>query len=428
MSRIRIPFLILMMLLPIRYIRASEINKEDLRNVEIILYFDLDSSDIDSTKFTNAKDLNNLNHFLTRMTTDDYIDIVKVEINSYTSPEGGVRYNDRLSNARAESTLDYILEHDLLPETLVEARGRGIAWDKLREEVVASDMPYKEQVIDILDNVPEETWAIAKPGDKYISLVDSRLAQLMNLKGGVPYTYLSENIFPYLRASSTVAIYYIMKKTIAAQPIELIPQPPKLSLSSMDRAMYAYADSHPIVLKKPIFALKTNLLFDVLTVLNVELEVPIKKRWSVLGEWTFPWWLAKDNSRALQLLNGNVEGRYWFGNRSNRQVMTGWFAGLYAGMGKYDFENNSKGYQGDFNLSVGLTAGYAHTINRKGTLRMEYSLGVGYLKTDYKKYIGSTNDEFLIWQNDGKLNYFGPTRAKVSFVWMIFAKRRGGKL
>ena len=428
MPRIRMLLLMLMVLINISYVTASEISKEDLRNVEIVLYFDLDSSDIDSTKFTNAKDLNDLNHFLHRVTTDDYIDVVKVEINSYTSPEGGVSYNRRLSNARATSTLEYILENDLLPEDMVEANGKGIAWDKLRERVVKSDMPYKAQVIDILDNVPEETWTVAKPGDKYLTLVDSRLSQLMNLKGGVPYTYMAENIFPYLRASSTVAIYYVNKKTIAPQPIGLIPAPPQMSLSSMDRTMYRYAQSQPITTRKPIFALKTNLLFDALTVLNVELEVPIRNRWSVLGEWTFPWWLSKDNSKALQLLNGNVEGRYWFGNRSNRQVMTGWFAGIYAGMGKYDFENNSKGYQGDFKLSTGLTAGYAHKINRKGTLRMEYSLGVGYLKTDYKKYRGSTDDEFLIWQNDGTLNYFGPTRAKVSLVWMLFAKRKGRTL
>ncbi len=428
MSRIRMLFPILMMLLPVSNVRASEIDKKDLRNVEVILYFDLDRSEIDSTKFTNAKDLNDLNHFLNRLTTDEYIDLEKVEINSYTSPEGGVRYNQRLSDARAMSTMEYILEHDLLPDDVVEANGKGIAWDMLRERVIDSDIPYKEDVIDILDNIPEETWAFAKPGDKYISLVDSRLAQLMNLKGGVPYKYMAENIFPYLRNSNTVAIYYVNKNPIVPKQMALLSPPPKLSMSSMDRTMYDYVKNHPIIQRKPIFALKTNLLFDVLTVLNVELEVPIRERWSVLGEWTFPWWLARDNSRALQLLNGNVEGRYWFGNRSSRQVMTGWFAGVYAGMGKYDFENNSKGYQGDFKLSTGLTAGYAHKINRKGTLRMEYSLGVGYLKTDYKKYRGSINDEFLIWQNDGRLNYFGPTRAKVSFVWMLFAKKRGGVL
>ncbi len=425
MSRIRELFLLLTLLLPAGYASASETNEDDSKIVEVVLYFELDKSVIDSTKFNNAKDLKDLNHFLNRLTTDDYINIDKVEINSYTSPENGVAYNKRLSEQRAQSTLKYILDNGLLPEEQVHAYGKGIAWDALREEVVDSDTPYKDQVIDILDNVPEETWKRLQPSDKYVSLVDSRLGQLMNLKGGVPYKYMSENIFPYLRSSSIIAIYFVNQKNIPMQPIGLIAPPEKMSITGLDNSLYGYAKPDPPFIRKPILALKTNLLYDALTVLNVELEVPIRKRWSVLGEWTFPWWLARDNSRALQYLNGNVEGRYWFGDRTDRQVMTGWFGGAYAGAGKYDFENKSKGYQGEYKLSVGLTAGYAHKINRKGTLRMEYSLGLGYLDTDYRKYKGSYNDEFLIWQNNGTLKYFGPTRAKVSFVWMLFAKRKG---
>ena len=40
---------------------------------------------------------------------------------------------------------------------------------------------------------------------------------------------------------------------------------------------------------RPLLALKTNLLFDALTVLNVEVEVPLKKRWSVAAEGMFQW-------------------------------------------------------------------------------------------------------------------------------------------
>ena len=66
--------------------------------------------------------------------------------------------------------------------------------------------------------------------------------------------------------------------------------------------------------------------------------------------------------------------------------MTGWFAGRYVGGGLYDFEYKAKGYQGEFFIAGGLSGGYAHTINKSGTLRMEYSLGIGYMQTDYRKY------------------------------------------
>ena len=62
---------------------------------------------------------------------------------------------------------------------------------------------------------------------------------------------------------------------------------------------------------KPLFALKTNLLFDLLSGLNVEVEVPIGKHFSLAGEWIFPWWLWEKKQYALEILNGNLELRYW---------------------------------------------------------------------------------------------------------------------
>ncbi len=58
--------------------------------------------------------------------------------------------------------------------------------------------------------------------------------------------------------------------------------------------------------------MKTNLLYDVLLAPSFEVEVPIGNRWNVAGEWIFPWWTTKDNCNALQILSGQVEGRYWF--------------------------------------------------------------------------------------------------------------------
>ena len=92
----------------------------------------------------------------------------------------------------------------------------------------------------------------------------------------------------------------------------------------------------------PPFALKTNLLFDLVSALNVEVEVPISKRFSVATDWVFPWWTldngcANSKRSRLQVLNGNLEGRYWFGNREQKRLLNGWFAGFYAGGGLYDF-------------------------------------------------------------------------------------------
>lgn len=67
--------------------------------------------------------------------------------------------------------------------------------------------------------------------------------------------------------------------------------------------------------RRPFIALKTNLLFDLALMPNIEAEVPIGNRWSVNGELMFPWWLFEGDKYCLQILSGGLEGRYWLGSR-----------------------------------------------------------------------------------------------------------------
>lgn len=176
------------------------------------------------------------------------------------------------------------------------------------------------------------------------------------------------------------------------------------------------------------FALKTNLLFDMATALNVEVEVPLADRWSVAGEWMFPWWRNSKSNFTMQLLTGHGEVKYWLGNRMKHETMTGWNIGLYGGGGKYDFQIfNDDGAQGDF-FDIGVSVGYAHKISHN--FRMEYSLGFGYLCSDYEAYHRVRNTQYgdikvvdYPWETH-RLNWFGPTRARVSLVWMLHYKKK----
>lgn len=184
----------------------------------------------------------------------------------------------------------------------------------------------------------------------------------------------------------------------------------------------------------PSFALKTNLLFDLATALNFEIEFPIYNKFSVAAEWIFPWWTLDNhtvNSKRsrLQILNGNLEARYWFGNRNNKGLLNGWFAGVYGGGGLYDVEWKGKGVQGEFFIAAGLSGGYSHRIARNVSL--EYSLGVGILSTDYRSYKAHFCEDdnwYAIRDKRGRYTWIGPTKAKVSLVWMINEfKKKGGR-
>lgn len=177
---------------------------------------------------------------------------------------------------------------------------------------------------------------------------------------------------------------------------------------------------------KPLFALKTNLLFDAALMPNVEVEVPIGKRWSVNGELMFPWWLMDGDKYCLQILMGGAEGRYWLGNRNRnrRRVLTGHFLGLYAGAGKYDLQWDRNGYQGEFFIAAGISYGYALKIARN--LSLEFSLGIGLLRTNYEHYHAIENFQTLLWQDSGRYTWLGPTKAKISFVWLLNGKTKKG--
>ena len=125
------------------------------------------------------------------------------------------------------------------------------------------------------------------------------------------------------------------------------------------------------------------------------------------------------------MIAGNLELRYWTGNRVNRAKMTGVFGGFFAGGGYYDLEFGNKGYQGEINIMAGLSGGYAQQLSKDSKWRMEYSLGLGYMSTDYRKYKptkGLDNEWRLILQQSGRQSYFGPLRAKISLVRTINCK------
>ena len=174
--------------------------------------------------------------------------------------------------------------------------------------------------------------------------------------------------------------------------------------------------------RHPLFAVKTNLLFDAALMPNIEVEVPIGKRWSLNGEYMFPWWLINDDRYCLQVLMGGLEVRYRPGRRSGRDVLTGHFLGLYAGGGKYDLQWDKNGYQGEFFIAAGVSYGYAHSIARN--LRLEYNIGIGMLRTDYRHYHSRDNHRTLLWQENGEYTWLGPTKLKISLVWLITGKNK----
>lgn len=171
-----------------------------------------------------------------------------------------------------------------------------------------------------------------------------------------------------------------------------------------------------------VLALKNNLLYDLALAPNIEIEIPVGKRWSVNLEYKSPWWSNSSKEICYQLISGGIESRYWLGNRELHHRLNGHFFGLYAEGGIYDFQFKGNGYQGKYYGAAGFTYGYSTSVSRH--LALEFSLGIGYLTTEYQKY--TPYEGSLVWMSSGNYTFIGPTKAKISLVWVI-TKKRGRK-
>ena len=71
---------------------------------------------------------------------------------------------------------------------------KAFAWETLTRLVEQSDMPHKEEAVDVLRNVPETTY------DSRGVLTDSRRKHLMELQYGRTWRYMEKHFFPGKRS------------------------------------------------------------------------------------------------------------------------------------------------------------------------------------------------------------------------------------
>ena len=176
-----------------------------------------------------------------------------------------------------------------------------------------------------------------------------------------------------------------------------------------------------------IAAVKSNLLYDLLTAYNVEIEVPVWDRLSFVVEDIFPWW-ETSNMYCLQMWELGVEARYWFKSwdPEGAEKLRGFFAGVYGMSSKFDFQwRSSVDYQGEY-WSAGLTGGWTTPLGREKWANLELSAALGYLHSSYRNYLPTDAYDKLIRNPyvTGTVSWLGPTKLKVSLVIPINIQKK----
>lgn len=156
------------------------------------------------------------------------------------------------------------------------------------------------------------------------------------------------------------------------------------------------------------FALKSNLLYDVILMPNLELEWLINNRWSVGVEGDVAWW-KPSFTHVYRLAVFSSEVRYHI---SPRAPWHGMYVGLFGGGGYYQLENGGDGYHGEGGMG-GLSFGYMWPIGRH--FSCEAGIGAGYMYTRYRVY--QNRDGHKLYIRTKSLNYFGPLELKFSIAW-----------
>ncbi|MDE6371563.1 MAG: DUF3575 domain-containing protein, partial [Duncaniella sp.] len=212
-----------------------------------------------------------------------------------------------------------------------------------------------------------------------------------------------------LQAAADAAVSQAAAESALAEAEELIAQARAEGRVPADTVLTAAAEAQPAGDPLHRFALKTNLLYYIALMPNIELEWRINQSWSLLLDADVAWYSKDSAHKYYQLALIDTEARYWLPRGT---VWHGMYVGAFAGGSWYDLENGHKGYQGNAGLG-GFTFGYMWPITR--TLSLEAGLGVGYMYTRYKEYVPF--DGHYLYQRTKALNYVGPLKLKFSLVW-----------
>ena len=367
----------------------------------------------------------------------------RIVIEGAASPEGPYSINERLGATRAKVLVNFLTSEFPYLKNRIVVRSVAEDWDGLRACILANGSlseGEKAELVGIIDsnNSPVRKEALLKASASYPVVEKECLPYIRYARiGNIEFetspavedttpkdTTPKDTVTTVVPADTTSA-------PVAVDTTDLFPARDTLdAVAPVDTTAKVNPYTGGIVPAFPapakgyrnmIAAVKTNLLYDAVTGLNVEVEVPIANRFSVAWEDVFPWW-ETGNKYCFQLWEMGAEARYWFKpwETIGTEKLRGWFVGPYVMSGKYDFQyDKSINYQGEM-WSVGATAGYAMPIGKKKRVNLEFSLSMGYMKTHFRHYIPTDSYDKLIHDPAGDGSFYNifkyPTKAKVSLV------------
>lgn len=151
------------------------------------------------------------------------LNIKNVEVAAYASPEGGVKFNDKLASKRQNTSEKYVKQtlKNTKVKTDVDARYTAQDWDGFQKLVAASNLQDKDVILRVLSMYQDP---------------QEREQQIRNMSAG--FRELADGILPELRRSRLIINYETIGRSDDQIKEQYSADPTKLSA---DELLYAAA-------------------------------------------------------------------------------------------------------------------------------------------------------------------------------------------
>ena len=169
----------------------------------------------------------------------------------------------------------------------------------------------------------------------------------------------------------------------------------------------------------PYFAVKTNILHDLTSSINLGVEARLEQKITLDLPVTYnPWMYNKDENSKFKFVLFQPELRLW-----TCEAFDGHYFGLHAHYAYFNvgrlpqpFSDVMYDYRYEGQLAgAGISYGYVWPVSARWGLEAE--IGVGYARLWYDRYPCENCAKLL---SNEKRNYFGITRAGISLIYYIF--------
>ena len=169
----------------------------DFGKDELEIVFKVSKIELDSTVFNNEVTFGKILSAVDKIFTNPHYKLDRIEVAGYASPEGPPDFNAWLAENRAKALIDYIIsqrpQYELTTDDFVIVNGQE-NWTGLRNQVIQSDIRFKDEVVEIIDDA-------SLTGEQKKLKIDA-------LDYGRVWRLMVKEIYPHLRSARYLAIYY----------------------------------------------------------------------------------------------------------------------------------------------------------------------------------------------------------------------------